>query len=445
MGLAENVSALATRVATEVKAVRSEVATALRTKSPAPRRWTDWRTRASGQTISNTTVSDDGTVFLISNTAGSESAATANGRLEVSWANSAGGALYVQQNTGGTIKRIGASFGFGPSANATSGSFALATWTTDFPTAGTTAAQIHLAITASSATFGVVVAGTVTNLVTWTFATPLLQDWTPYYAEVIIIGSTAFCSLPDGGSQFVTDSRIGSTQGYTAVWEFFRDANTTTVPLAFYSMWASPSIPVTGSASPAMVARSVGTAIVSYRAEDAMDNYGNFNPSDHGMGAWTFDALWANATLVPGTGIMTVSALKVDSPISCSLVGYGINSAGATFTASRNYLGLYDAAGNLLRQTADMATPWASIGFKTQTWTAGAITLPAGQYYVGAICTATTRPGFASMTTNTTVAQFGRSVTTLRSYNTTATYTALPATRPNATGLPASVIWFGLG
>lgn len=453
MGLAENVSALATRVATEIKAVRTELAAGLRGKQPSAKRWTDWRLRTSGQTISNTTVSDDGTAFYIS-PQGTETATTANNRLEVSWPNSTGGALYIQQNTGGTVKRIGASFGFGPSANATSGSFALATWTTDYPTPGTTAAQVHLAMTASSATFGVVVAGTVTNLVTWPYVTTIAQDWTPYYAEVIVVGTTAHCSLPDGTSRSVTDSRIGSTAGYTACWEFFRDAATTTVPLAFYEVWASTTGAAGGLASRGTVARIADTttqlAIANYRLEDAADNQGDFKPVDHGLLAWTSDPMDAMvAYQPPSNGALVVTALKVDATITCTSVNYAVTTAGATFTASRNFIGLYSIGGtSLLRQTADLGSVMNTATLKTTPWSAGAITLTPGVYYVGIITTATTRPILAGRGQlvfaggANTPAAIGRIV--YRAFVNTTAYTALPAALPAPTVFPAASPWFAL-
>lgn len=262
MGLAENVSALATRVATEIKTVRTEILGVVRTKQTSASRWTNFRTRTTGTQLVTGALSDDGTAFLISPTA-TETASFANNRLEVSWPASTGGALYIQQPTGGVVRRIGAAFAFGPSANTTTAAIALATWDTPSPTPGTTNAQIHLAMTASSATFGVVVAGTVTNLVNWPYFVPLAQDWTTYRAEVTITGSTAYVALPDGQSQTVTDSRIASTQGQTACWEFFRDAATTTAPVAFADVWASTSAPLGGLVSRGHVAKMVNT----YRSE----------------------------------------------------------------------------------------------------------------------------------------------------------------------------------
>jgi hypothetical protein len=453
-----------------------------RTKQPSAARWTDWRTRTVGTQVVTGTLGDDGTAFLVSPTA-TETATIANNRLEVSWPNSTGGALYLQQPLSTKVRRIGATFGFGPSANTTSAAVALATWDTPSPQAGATNAQIHLSMTASSATFGVVVNGSVINLANWPYFIPLAQDYTVYHAEVTLVGSTAFVALPDGQSQSVTDSRIGSINGTTACWEFFRDANTTTAPIAFQDTWASGSSQLGGATSYGNVARRIntyrsevntllnakaplasptftGTVTVPMNPSNVTDaaskyyvdigNYSMFGPLDHGFYAWSGDPNDASlAYTPPSNATLVMTMIKVDYSFNCTGVGIAIATGGATFTSSRNFVGLYPVGGNLLRQTADQATNWASAGITRFTpWSAGAIGLTSGFYYVALMTSATTRPSFAAkpnLVMNSganTPATIGRS--TFRAYLNSTTQTALPTTLPAATGFGNGQIWFGL-
>jgi hypothetical protein len=167
-------------------------------------------------------------------------------------------------------------------------------------------------------------------------------------------------------------------------------------------------------------------------------------PSDNGMLAWTTEPSVVNANIQPVSGAFLGATLKLDQAATISNIICGISTAGATFTANRNYAGIYSiTTGALLAQTADQASTWNSSGAKTMPVTS-AISLAAGQYMVGVITTATTIPIFTGTTLHSFMANYGRTTNALRAhYSATPTQTSMPATIPAATSQP-NITFFGL-
>ena len=245
---------------------------------------TDWKARSAGQALTDATLSDDGTAHKVSPTGVGVGATTAARGLEVTWPDSTGNALYIQQDTGGTVRRIGAVFAFGPCTSTNSQSLALCTWDLPFAQAGVNA-QVHFWVNPAGWELGVAVNGAVIPLTSGLFATALAQDWTEYRAEVLVVGSTAFITLPDGSSREWTDSRIGSTPGYTACWEFFRNAGATTAPMALVEAWADSTPLPLGGTSPADVTRIVRRA--RFRDLYDFDAAAGTAADGNGLGWWS--------------------------------------------------------------------------------------------------------------------------------------------------------------
>lgn len=164
-------------------------------------------------------------------------------------------------------------------------------------------------------------------------------------------------------------------------------------------------------------------------------------PSDHGLLAWTVDPALTNTTAAPAaSGYLVGSAIKLDQAATVSNVAYYIGTAGATLTASRSYVGIWNSSNALVASTADQSTNWTTAGAKTTPLTAS-VSLAAGIYYVGFITTGTTLPAFAA--TAVIGINYGRSGQGQRAFITSTAYTALPATRPAPTTY-GNYVWFGL-
>lgn len=163
-------------------------------------------------------------------------------------------------------------------------------------------------------------------------------------------------------------------------------------------------------------------------------------PADHGLLAWTNDPIWSTTTFGPPSGTMVVCAVKVSTSATTTGVWYGVATAGSGLTAARNYIGLYNAAGALIAQTADQSTVWTSTGTKNAAW-ATAATISPGTYFVGAWATGTAPPVLQAA--STALAGVNRTTNSYRGGATTATFTSMPTTKPVTPNF-ANIAWFGL-
>lgn len=127
-------------------------------------------------------------------------------------------------------------------------------------------------------------------------------------------------------------------------------------------------------------------------------------PADRGYLAWT-QPLWAISatTALPAAGTVNLRRIRrvPAGPVTSILVYLG--AAGSGLTSGQCFAALYTAAGALIGQTADQATPWASGGLKTMALTGGPFTVAAGDLYIAAWFNGTTGPslvrsGFANAT-----------------------------------------------
>lgn len=165
-------------------------------------------------------------------------------------------------------------------------------------------------------------------------------------------------------------------------------------------------------------------------------------PSDNGLLAWTVEPTSVDFTLALGSGYLGGSLVKVGVTDTCTAVSYNVNTAGSGFTASRNYMGLYDPSGALIAQTAEMGSTWSVAGQKTTPWV-NSVGISPGFYYVGFVCQATTIPVFAASSNGFALGNRGRSALGWRGSYINTTYTAMPSTRPTPNNA-VNITWFGL-
>lgn len=121
-------------------------------------------------------------------------------------------------------------------------------------------------------------------------------------------------------------------------------------------------------------------------------------PSDNAFLAWTVDPANAGGTtILPTTGSVNLVRVNIDTPATISVISIGITVAGANLTGGQNWLGLYDAAGTRLAQSADQSAAFATTGI-----IGAALTTPypavAGHYYIAILAAGLTLPTLARST-----------------------------------------------
>lgn len=118
-------------------------------------------------------------------------------------------------------------------------------------------------------------------------------------------------------------------------------------------------------------------------------------PSDQGIVAWStpFDLPVSGVALTSGQIQIAKIILRTERTVS--RFAFHVFSAGSGLTAGQCFVGLVGANGALLRQTADQAASWASVGYKNPTFTGGAILLQPGAYYIAFLANGTTPPQLA--------------------------------------------------
>lgn len=202
-----------------------------------PRLHTDWTRQSDGPMGG---VGDEGAPFVIPTT-GTTVVPTVSGGKLVCDMTSSPGAVYVNQQLPGKLKRIGAVFGIGPGAAGSAA--ALIAWTDINMAGGVPDTHCHLTIGPTSWGFDIWQGQVSSSLIFEALPVALAQDYRPYRAEVSFDNDTATISLPNGLVRKVVDPRIASINGAAASWEFYQPA--ATAPLAFYQTWADtfPTVP----------------------------------------------------------------------------------------------------------------------------------------------------------------------------------------------------------
>lgn len=179
--------------------------------------------------------------------------------------------------------------------------------------------------------------------------------------------------------------------------------------------------------------------------------------ADWGFEAWTCPVVACAPTGVILTTAAAVfgSAIYVRRRVTVSTLVANVTVAGGTLTADQCWGMLYASDGDLIGQTAQQATLWATAGVQSMALTAAGagLTLKPGLYWGAVVATGTTLPTFsraavqsasvalASAFYNVNVAAAKSRCAVLATSITTTPADITPASATQATGLP---LWFGL-
>lgn len=143
------------------------------------------------------------------------------------------------------------------------------------------------------------------------------------------------------------------------------------------------------------------TGISAQGLATATTQYGaNWEPSDHGLVAWSYDAALASISTnhqVSG-GVLYLTGLMARQPFNSTKGYFCIATAGVTATAGENFIGLYNTSGTLLA-SKEIDSNVITAGLQTITWTTATGTQPAGLYWVGFFFNAGTEPFLESAPT----------------------------------------------
>jgi hypothetical protein len=185
---------------------------------------TDWTRHATGPLPA---AGDEGVPFVLRDSAALGRPRVADGALVADLPDSHS-AVYVDQPVG-RVRRLGARVGFvpGPGGRATGdGSVCLAAWSGALPPSdpGVYSAPVHFVMTPDRWLYGVVTDSAVHVVAEERFATPLPVDGTPVTVEVVLDGTRAVLTLPDGTTRRVEHPAITQLTAPVACWEFYRDA-----------------------------------------------------------------------------------------------------------------------------------------------------------------------------------------------------------------------------
>jgi hypothetical protein len=178
-----------------------------------------------------------------------------------------------------------------------------------------------------------------------------------------------------------------------------------------------------------------------------------WTPADQGLLAWNYDPSAAGTTwnATSGTnGYLFLTAMLLRVPATLTAVRYGLSGAQTSgLTVGENLIGLYDASGNLLAQTADLTALWSSTANQkvlTSNWTAP-YAAAAGTYYVAWLYNGVSSGlNFKGSGAGTT-ANAGASAGSMRYSMVSGSYTALPNPinlSNQATPVPFNNQWVGL-
>lgn len=123
-------------------------------------------------------------------------------------------------------------------------------------------------------------------------------------------------------------------------------------------------------------------------------------PSSNNLLAWTSDPLVAGVSgNAMASGITYLAAVYLPAQASVTKIFFQILTVGVTPVAGQNYTGIYDTSG-VLKASVGIDSVVTTLGLATMTF--GAVTLPAGMYWVAALFNAATGPQImrASTTAN---------------------------------------------
>ena len=120
---------------------------------------------------------------------------------------------------------------------------------------------------------------------------------------------------------------------------------------------------------------------------------GDWEPSDYGLLAWTYDPAFVTTQHAATSETLFLVRVNVRQQVSCTYVVLGMQVNGSSLTTGQNFSGLYAgqanggtwSAGSLVATTSDQTTNWGSSaneGMFAMALSGGPYTLPAGFYWV---------------------------------------------------------------
>lgn len=165
-------------------------------------------------------------------------------------------------------------------------------------------------------------------------------------------------------------------------------------------------------------------------------------PADHGLVAWNYDPQFVTTTFGGATTITWQGAIKVASTALITQFTNVVVTAGSGMTSGRNAIGLYNAAGNLVAQSTDQSTNWASTGIKTASLVSAVTITPATYFAVIIVNATTSTPAFGAASNGWSTV--GRAANSYRSaFTSPSSLTSLPSTRPTTSSF-GGIVWVGL-
>lgn len=153
-------------------------------------------------------------------------------------------------------------------------------------------------------------------------------------------------------------------------------------------------------------------------------------PSVNRLLGWTFDpALATTGQPVAAAGVLYLCKILLSAGGVINNVSYQTAVVGTGLVAGQCFIGVYDAAGNLIGQTADQSAQFMASGIHTSALTAPTVSQsPGAEVFVGLLWNGTTGPQLRG-NTGTSMANIGITQVTDQRYTTTgAGLTALPGT-----------------
>lgn len=167
------------------------------------------------------------------------------------------------------------------------------------------------------------------------------------------------------------------------------------------------------------------------------------SPADFGLISWALDFAVADQNFSLTSGQIRLIQLKLRAAATITNICLGGTTAATAATAGQNFVGLYDAAGNRLAQSADCTTQFGTTGGKTIPLTAP-YAAAAATYYVAILYvgTGTAMSCWAGSNQSPAPVNFGLTVATARYLAGPSAQTSLPASIAfGSQALGANSIW----
>lgn len=129
-----------------------------------------------------------------------------------------------------------------------------------------------------------------------------------------------------------------------------------------------------------------------------------WTPQEQGLITWTYSPTAATQSAVLATaGTLYTFKMHMPTPASVTNIVVVLTAGGSSLTAGQCFGALYQN-GQLLAQTADQATAWATSGRKTMALTGGPISVAAGDVVAVLWFNGTTGPAIRGGPPDTTAA-----------------------------------------